>query len=159
MKLIPLTQGQFAKVDDDDYESLSRWKWTAKLRSNGKGFVAKRNSKKGGLQKVVYMSRQILDAAPGFDVDHINHDTLDNRRENLRIATHRQNLLNKGPRANNKSGFKGVCRARKKWRAEIAIDGERIRLGHFDTPELAHAAYVEAAKKYHGAFAFTGGAE
>lgn len=161
MKKIPLTQGQFALVDDADYDWLMQWKWQAKW--NRGTFYAKRREELPRINgkrrsRTIYMSRQIMDAPAGKEVDHRNHEGLDNQRLNLRLVTHQQNLLNKRPYVRNRSGFKGVCSARKKWRAEIAIRGKRIRLGHFDSPELAHSAYVQAAQKYHGEYAYLGGA-
>lgn len=94
---------------------------------------------------------------PRCEIDHINGINGDNRIENLREASKAQNQRNKGMMANNTSGFKGVSwnsRA-KKWQALIAKGGKNRNLGQFDTPEAAHAAYCEAAKKYHGEFART----
>lgn len=91
-------------------------------------------------------------------VDHVNGDGLDNRRSNLRLATHGQNMANSKMRSNNTSGFKGVSLDRQsgKWRAQIQHNKKRILLGCFDDPELAHKAYCEAAIKYHGEFANNG---
>jgi hypothetical protein len=89
-------------------------------------------------------------------VDHINGDPLDNRIENLRAATHTQNTNNAGPRKGTRSGLKGVSQiASGKWQAAIRAEGRRLYLGAFDTPELAHVAYVNAAKQYHKDFART----
>jgi hypothetical protein len=163
VKRISLTQGQFAVVDDADYEVLIQWKWQAVWRPGTRSFYAKRRIELPRTDRrrsyTMYMARQIMGNPPGKDVDHRNHDTLDNRRLNLRVATHQENLLNKRPYFRNMSGYKGVCAARNRWRAEICLNGHRRRLGHFDTPELAHAAYVRAARKYHGEFAFVGGAQ
>lgn len=103
------------------------------------------------------LHRLILDAPEGMVVDHINGDTLDNRRSNLRVCTQAQNLLNRKMHCNNRSGYKGVyhdpgCRLRP-WRAEIRSNRKRVRLGLFETPEEAHAAYVKAAHRLHGEFA------
>lgn len=86
---------------------------------------------------------------PDRQVDHENGDPADNRLNNLRLGMSYQNLGNAGKRKNNSSGFKGVTRHGKKWRAEIA----HIKLGVFDTPELAAAAYEKAAKIRYGQFA------
>jgi hypothetical protein len=91
----------------------------------------------------------------GMHVDHINGNTLDNRRENLRSVTHAQNLMNQKLSRANKSGFKGVSmdRSSGKWRAHITKDGIVRQLGYFPTPELAHEAYCTAAAIFHGEFA------
>jgi len=85
-------------------------------------------------------------------IDHINMVRHDNSIANLREANHSQNACNQSARANNKSGFKGVdwhCGA---WRAQIMKDGKKYALGHYPTPELAHAAYVAKARLLHGDF-------
>jgi len=90
-------------------------------------------------------------------VDHINGDTLDNRRENLRLATHAQNQQNRKVRSDSKSGYKGVWYRSDtgKWCAEIKANRKRYCLGSFGTPEDAYKAYCDAAKELHGEFART----
>jgi hypothetical protein len=87
---------------------------------------------------------------PGALVDHVNGDTLDNRRENLRVATHAENSQNKRKIS---KGFKGVYERRGHWIASIAACGTRVRLGSFATPEEAAMAYDDGARKWHGPFA------
>ena len=93
----------------------------------------------------------------GFEIDHINQTKADNRIENLRLATPSQNRSNVTKYKNNTSGFKGVSwnKRDKKWQAFIMHNKKSIRLGRFATPELAHAAYKQAATKHQGDFAFT----
>lgn len=86
-------------------------------------------------------------------VDHKDGNGLNNKRENLRLATPAQNKQNSKLASNNKSGFKGVCKRKDKWQANINVNGKRIYLGQFTTPELAHAAYCAAADKYFKEFA------
>lgn len=88
-------------------------------------------------------------------IDHVNGGHSDNRGQNLRPSTNSQNQMNRGVPANNKSGFKGVSwhKRSKKWRAALRYNGRQIHLGHFDTPEEAHAAYVAAATELFGEFA------
>lgn len=87
-------------------------------------------------------------------VDHINGNKLDNRMENLRSASVKENSRNSGTRPTNTSGYKGVYKAMSgKWQACIGVDYKKIYLGVFDTPELAHKVYAEAAKKHHKDFA------
>lgn len=101
------------------------------------------------------MHRVLLGVGNEEFVDHADGDGLNNRRYNIRIATPLENNRNIGPSKLNKSGFKGVSWYGQsgKWRAIISLNGKRISLGLHETKESAHAAYVEAAKKYHGEFA------
>jgi hypothetical protein len=91
---------------------------------------------------------------PNGQLDHKNRNRSDNRISNLRQATHGQNMMNK--KVYGRIGFKGVSQDRKIWRARLQIDGVTIRLGQFPTPEAAHAAYCEVAKKLHGEFFCSG---
>lgn len=87
-------------------------------------------------------------------IDHINGCPNDNRFCNLREASDAENSRNAKRPSNNTSGFKGVRRAKgQKWQAAIRVDGKRLYLGRFDTPESAYAAYCAAAEKHHGDFA------
>ncbi|MCK1520226.1 HNH endonuclease [Bradyrhizobium sp. 17] len=90
---------------------------------------------------------------PDHDIDHRNRDTQNNTISNLRRATASENLANKKRPSNNTSGFKGVHPKRSKWCSQIRCGGQRITLGVFETPELAHAAYCDAAKRLFGEFA------
>lgn len=102
---------------------------------------------------VAMMTRQW----PEF-VDHINGNRLDNRAINLRACTKEENCRNRKRNVGNRSGFKGVSKAPgvRRWQARIQVNKKSINLGMFDTPELAHAAYVAAALQHHGAFANAG---
>lgn len=93
--------------------------------------------------------------APVGEIDHINRDKADNRLANLREATKAQNGANKIPSRRSISGIKGAswCNRARKWRATIRVATRQVHLGFFATAEEAHAAYVEAARKYHGEFA------
>ncbi len=90
---------------------------------------------------------------PDHDIDHWDTDKLNNRILNLRRTTESQNLANIGAHKDNSSGFKGVHAKRNKWCAQIMCQGKRSTLGVFDSPQAAHAAYVEAATKLFGEFA------
>ena len=91
-------------------------------------------------------------AWPSCQIDHVNGVRSDNRLCNLREADYAQNARNCGIRRDNTSGFKGVSRANGKWRAGIKVNGKRLNLGQFDSPEEASQAYLEASKKHHGLF-------
>jgi len=151
-RYIPLTHNQNAIVDVGDFEWLSQFNWRAVWNSHTCSFYAARNVN----TKNVYMHRVILGSAPKEETDHWNHNTLDNRRENLRKCTGTQNLSNRGMQRNNKSGFKGVYweKDRGKWGAMIQAKGKVICLGRFQTPEEAARAYDAAAREQFGEFAF-----
>jgi hypothetical protein len=103
------------------------------------------------------MPHVILRVDDTIEIDHVNGDGLDNRRENLRVATHAQNASNRGVRVNNTSGFKGVHANHsgrgKQWFAYITTNYKRQHLGMFGTAEEAARAYDAAAVRLHGEFA------
>ena len=92
---IPLTQGQFAKVDDADFEWLSEYKWYAKKSGPDRPYRAARSKRTNGQVVTIYMAREIMDCPVGMEVDHKNRDELDNRREILRVCTRKENLENR----------------------------------------------------------------
>lgn len=158
MKTIRLNQGRIAIVDDDDFEKIKHLTWSSR-KSGDKYYAAhqkylyRENGKQ--ISKCTLMHRLILNAPTGVQVDHINGDALDNRKENLRLCTPSQNQHNRKAQVNNKSGFKGVCKpsGRNRYRATIYLHNKPIRLGCFDCPIKAARAYNAAAIKYHGEFA------
>lgn len=157
MKRIPLTKGKFVLVDDDDYEFLSRWKWYSFVKKHT--VYAVRGEYHGYdegvgyyVQKRIMMHRQIMEAEQGFFVDHINGDGLDNRRENLRLCTHSQNLQNQRKQKDRK--YKGVYeRDNGRFSAAIRHGGKLVHIGTFDTETAAACAYNKAAIEYFGEFA------
>jgi hypothetical protein len=157
MKLIPLTQGQFAKVDDEDFIILGTLHWNARWNKTSKSFYAYRYLGGGrSNKKNISLHREILGLTdPGIKCDHRNHDTLDCQRHNLRISTISQNGANrKGLDARNTSGIRGVCwnKSKKKWEAGIKVKQKRIFLGRFADKSDASAAYASANRQYFGDF-------
>lgn len=148
-RLIPLTQGQVAKVDIEDFEWISQWNWRAQWVSGQQSFIAVRG-------EGIVMSRVLMKCGPKEEADHRNFDTLDNRKNNLRKCTHLQNSQHRNRRRDNFSGFKGVTldKISGRWAASIKIPGgARKKIGRFSKPEEAAHAYDAAAKIYHGQFA------
>jgi len=155
MVKIPLSQGQFALVDDEDFEWLNQWKWSAGKRRNT--FYAFRSVSIKGEQFHIYMHRLITEAPKGKETDHANGNGLDNRRRNLRVCTVRQNQYNQAKRKNSLSQYKGVSLNKrvkvKKWVAGITKNGKNIHLGYFKDEIDAAKAYDRKAKELCGEFA------
>lgn len=155
MKEIQLTQGQKTLVSKEDYESLSKYKWHA-YKTKGGSFYATRSVYDSTNQGngCVYMHRQILGLTNGGVVDHKNRNTLDNRRENIRICTSTQNNGNR--RGTSMSGYKGVTfsKAQKMWQAQIMQNRKNIFLGYFKDKVDAAKRYNMAATSYFGEFAY-----
>lgn len=160
MKRIQLTQGYFAIIDDNDYESVVRFRWhILTVRSiryaehtTYLGIVGRRQRKVNML-----LHSLIMRPSKGMEVDHRNHDGLDCRRDNMRICTHAQNIMNQRPRRGCSSQYKGVswyAPGRKNWRAYIRVNGVLIFLGAFRTEDSAAIAYDTAAQKHFGEYAF-----
>jgi hypothetical protein len=153
---IPLTQGKFAIIDAEDEPLVSQYRWYAQKSVSGTWYAQRTCRDEKGKKCMMSMHRFIMDAPKGMYVDHINHDGIDNRRENLRICTNRENIRNRsGVAKHNHSGFLGVSKktGRNRWYAYVTIDRKRIRLGNFATPEEAARARDEGAKRYFGEFA------
>jgi len=139
MKLIPLTQGMFAQVDDEDYDELVKFRWFA--RKHNKTFYAARNLKKGQKFVTFHMHKELLGEIEGKEIDHIDGDGLNNRKENLRFVTHRQNLQNRRDTKSIHQPGVWLKRSPDKWQAMIRINGIRRYLGTFPTEKLASDAY------------------
>lgn len=146
MRYIKLTRNKRAIIDDEDYQTVSKFKWHY-VHYGRTGYARKT----GGTR----MHHLIIPLCAGFMVDHINGNGLDNRRSNLRLVTKSQNMMNSGVRTNNRSGYKGVSWANrdKKWRVTIWKMNKQIDLGYFDDKKDAAKAYNDAAKIYHGEYA------
>lgn len=148
--LVPLTRGHFAKVDAEDIPVVEGRLWrAAKWRS---GWYAVRSVNRS----TIPMHRAIMHPLEVMVVDHINGNGLDNRRDNLRIATASQNLMNRrGAQAGNRSGYIGVHwhKATGKWRAAVKTAGASVDVGFFEDKEAAAHARDSAAIEMHGEFA------
>jgi hypothetical protein len=149
MKEINITKGKMVLVDDEDYDYLNQWKWFF----NGDYAARNININNGKRKRKTYfMHHAILQPPIGMDIDHINRNKLDNRRNNLRICTRSQNRINSKIRTDNKSGKSGVnWRTREhKWQARICKNGIRYYLGLHDRLEDAINAYDNKFKELYG---------
>ena len=153
LKKIPLTQGQVALVDDEDFDRFGHLKWYAAWCESTQSFYVQREEDR----KTIRLHRAIMGVTdPRVRVDHRNHDTLDCRRQtNLRICTQAQNLANRsGLDANNTSGHRGVSwhKRIKKWAAHIRANGKLIHLGYFSDKAIAARVYAAANRQHFGEF-------
>lgn len=142
---ITLKCGKEVLVDKEEYEFLSRFTWF----NNGKGYaLASING------EVVRMHRLITNCGTNFEVDHINGNTLDNRKSNLRVCSHKENSRNVKIPSHNTTGYKGVSfnKKRNKYRAYIKYEQKQIHLGYFLDKKEAALAYNKKAVELFGDF-------
>lgn len=163
MKIIYLSgkdSQKFCKVDDEDYQKLSQYKWYLSHKS-----YANRNRKiidgKKDIEPIG-MHTFILGKKDGLVIDHINEDKLDNQKSNLRYISNTENIRRRGADKRSTTGYKGVYRFKSKnlksttirYLSHIRVDGRLICLGYFKDKKEAALAYNKASKKYHGDFGF-----
>ncbi len=152
---VPVSQGRFALVDRRDYGRISQFKWTLLKRRGQTQYAYRKSSRRDpGGRKTVYMHREILGVLATVQVDHINHNGLDNRRSNLRVCDSRLNAAN-ARKAGSTSRFRGVSwdKSRQKWAAQIRANGRKTNLGRFHNERSAAHAYNMAARREFGMFA------
>ena len=149
MKTLDCCCGKPILVDDTDYENLKDVSWSC---------VKDGASVRDSSSNRIPITHYILPQQGGFVVDHVDRDSHNNQRSNLRYLTHQDNSHNRGLSRKNFSGYKGVsflvARPRKQWRAQIKVDGVAINLGDYETKEQAAKVYNEAALKHFGCHAY-----
>jgi hypothetical protein len=149
-RYIKLPKGKYTIISLEDFDQLNRNRWSVKITGRNSYVFRMENG------KAVYMHNQIAKPPPGKIVDHNDHNSLNNSRINLRLATLSQNNANRrNTLAGTSSKYKGVnfrkdCAM---WIARVGYNGKRIYLGQFDNEIDAAKAYDTAAKLYHGEFA------
>ncbi len=145
--LLALKGGEYAMIDIEDAERVERYEWAVHRLMNGQRYV--RQARANGIR----LHRFIL-GATDIPVDHVNGDTMDNRRANLRRCSQANNIRNGQKQRYGKCASRGVARARgRKFVARIMFNGEHIFIGSYETEELASKAYRAKAKELFGAFA------
>ncbi len=145
---LPIANSElYMLVDEADFITLSCYSWYL-----NRGYARARVA---GTSRQIYAQRLLMPVGPGQEIDHINGNKLDNRRENLRSCTRSQNLANRRIAQVNSSGFKGVSFFKKsgKWTAQIRHNYKLKTLGEFECKLSAARAYDDAAKKLFGEFA------
>lgn len=155
MRKIKLTQSKYALVDDEDYEWLNQWKWFYNKSPADKLGYARRTQWDSKCRRniTLRMARIILNAPVHLHVDHINGNSLDNRRHNLRLVTPSQNRSNiKILKTKKSCKYLGVHWHKKnsRWVSKITVNKKTIFLGCFSSAYAAHLAYRRACKKYRG---------
>ena len=154
MKKLFVKPNKYALVDNEDFESLKTFNWWLDRHGYAGAQVYLRDGKRSS--KRIAMHREILKASKNKEVDHINHNPLDNRKSNLRLVTRQQNHFNEKIRKNNTSGYKGVCwnKDRNKWMAYIHLDGKFKHLGLSIDIKNAILLRKTAEIKHHGEYAY-----
>jgi hypothetical protein len=144
MRDIPLTQGKVATVDDEDFTELSKHRWCA--QKNKRTYYAARTPPAvDGKRRLIFMHLVIAKTPGGLVTDHINGNGLDNRKENLRFVTHRENCQNRHTKKSSKYAGVDWKKNAKKWRAQIRVDGKKPKhLGYYDDEETACIVYAMA---------------
>lgn len=151
MKEIKLTRGMVTLVDDEDYEYLSQWKWSA-TNPNDPPYATRHGRKKTQEPRSVLMHRVIMNTPDDLEVDHIDHNGLNNQKTNLRICSGFENRLNRQPNRNHK--YVGVGVYKNIFRARIRVNNIIYYLGYFKTQEEAALSYNRAALMLKGEFAY-----
>ena len=157
---IPLTRGQVALIDECDAFQVAPFKWFALWASRSKTYYAAREQSMDDRTRVIPMHRWIIGIEDlSVEIDHWNHIGTDNRRSNLRICTHQQNVCNRRG-WNSSSAYKGIrYRSNRKWEARIRVNGKELYLGQFSEEAHAAEAYNRAATAHFGEFAYLNKAE
>lgn len=154
--------GYTVLIDDEDYDKIMPYTWyinQKSLRVSRLVYFQRTYRDKNKKKCTIVLSRVILGLQlyDGKICDHINGNTLDNRKENLRICSKKENQRNCRKHKDNKTGFKGIYyqKGAKKYHSQISVNSKIIYLGLFNSPVDAHAAYCQASAKYHGDFGRT----
>lgn len=157
MKVIALTKGIVAVVDDVDFPRVVQFKWRAMRSASGKYWYACRSAprQKGAIRQTILLHRFIMEPPVGYEVDHVDRDGLNCTRANMRICRRAENSRNRGPNPGGTSRFKGVHWRNdiRKWYAGIMFQDHHYYLGCHTTEEEAARQYDVKARELFGGFA------
>lgn len=146
MKLIPLTRGLECMIDDEDHALLSLINWyVGRNKTSQKSYA--RNDVFGRMHRFLMMANS------GQEVDHIDGNSLNNQKHNLRICSLKENRRNRSKNLNSKNRYKGAYFMNGKWISKIRVDDKMLCMGPYLNEEDAAKSYDDAAKKYYGEFA------
>lgn len=156
--LLYIGSDTYTEVDDEDYYWLSQWNWcTAKIKNK---VYVRRSKKKGvlksGVKYEVFLHRVVMKCTDSnLVVDHIDNNSLNNKKSNLRICTKAENNRNTSSHKNSTSKYLGVTydKTRKKWNAQLMVNGKRVLTKRYTTEIEAAKAYDIAAAEHAGQYA------
>jgi len=147
--MVIFIKGYKVEIDDEDADRVLAHSWWVSSSPEIDGRVLCFSTRIG--KKIIKLQRFIMGDPPGLVVDHWDGDRLNNHKSNLRACTVQQNNMNAGMSKRNKSGYRGVSpTGNNRWRATISLDGRKLHLGCFERPDVASAAYEEAAELFYG---------
>jgi hypothetical protein len=159
MIVIPIKSPKYGEhnifIDGEDFDKIKNHNWH--LLKQKHGFYVATNIRINGKQKTMLMHRVIFNSPEGFEIDHINHNKLDNRKENLRICTRAENCRNRTKYNETFSKYKGISfddRRISKYIVRIIVNAKCLYIGSFTNDIDAALAYNNAALKYHGEYAY-----
>ena len=147
---VTLKNGRQFLIDEQDWDLVKHINWNVHIMQKGYKYVYT-FQKVNGKRKMIYLHRMIADCGLSLFVDHINGNTLDNRRSNLRASTNRQNQWNQ-KRVRGVIPFKGVTFENGCYRSRIRINGKKVSIGTFKTATEASNAYNKASLELHGSY-------
>lgn len=146
--MLPINSNVAFLIDKDDYNLVSQFKWYRVKDHNGSDYFRYQASAKiNGILKTFPLHRLVMNFPTNL-VDHINRDTSDNRKSNLRETSRMVNSTNCKMHKTNKTGYRGVCKRGGKFISQISVNGKKIYLGIFENLQDAVDSYQSAIKKY-----------